>query len=53
MSEGGQGFEAPVLTSQPQTMEELVAQSMPGTSGIQGVSICRDLDVQGSDFCIQ
>lgn len=40
VSEGGQGFEPQVLTSQPQTMEELVAQAMPGTSGLQGVSVC-------------
>lgn len=39
VSEGGQGFEPQVLTSQPQTMEELVAQAMPGTSGLQGVSV--------------
>lgn len=39
MSEGTQGFEPQVLTSQPQTMEELVAQAMPGTSGLQGVSM--------------
>ncbi|KAG7176884.1 Longitudinals lacking protein-like 12 [Homarus americanus] len=32
VSEGPQGFEPQVLTSQPQTMEELVAQAMPGTS---------------------
>ncbi|XP_071551380.1 uncharacterized protein [Panulirus ornatus] len=39
VSEGPQGFEPQVLTTQPQTMEELVAQAMPGTSGIQGDSI--------------
>ncbi|KAK8745633.1 hypothetical protein OTU49_000299 [Cherax quadricarinatus] len=39
VSEGPQGFESQVLTSQPQTMEELVAQAMPGTSGIQGDSM--------------
>ncbi|XP_042222006.1 zinc finger and BTB domain-containing protein 7A-like isoform X2 [Homarus americanus] len=39
VSEGPQGFEPQVLTSQPQTMEELVAQAMPGTSGIQGDSM--------------
>lgn len=41
VSEGPQGFEPQGLTSgtQPQTMEELVAQAMPGTSGIQGDSM--------------
>ncbi|KAK3894146.1 hypothetical protein Pcinc_002087 [Petrolisthes cinctipes] len=40
VSEGPpQGFDPQVLTSQPQTMEELVAQAMPGTSGLQGDSL--------------
>ncbi|XP_066941653.1 broad-complex core protein isoforms 1/2/3/4/5-like isoform X2 [Macrobrachium rosenbergii] len=39
VSEGGQGFDHQILTSQPQTMEELVAQAMPGTSGMQGDSL--------------
>ncbi|XP_063598467.1 longitudinals lacking protein, isoforms H/M/V-like isoform X4 [Penaeus indicus] len=39
VSESQQSFDPQVLTSQPQTMEELVAQAMPGTSGIQGDSM--------------
>ncbi|KAK7080528.1 hypothetical protein SK128_026793 [Halocaridina rubra] len=35
VSEGSQGFDQ-ILSNQAQTMEELVAQSMPGTSGLQG-----------------
>ncbi|KAK8752151.1 hypothetical protein OTU49_012248, partial [Cherax quadricarinatus] len=35
-SSGPQGFDPQMLTSQPQSMEDLVAQAIPGSSGLQG-----------------
>lgn len=36
---GPTGFESQMLASQPQSMEDLVAQAIPGSSGLQGVCI--------------
>lgn len=36
---GPTGFESQLLASQPQSMEDLVAQAIPGSSGLQGVCI--------------
>lgn len=37
-STGPPGFDPQMIGSQPQSMEELVAQAIPGSSGLQGVS---------------
>ncbi|XP_050686867.1 longitudinals lacking protein, isoforms H/M/V-like isoform X7 [Eriocheir sinensis] len=36
---GPTGFESQMLASQPQSMEDLVAQAIPGSSGLQGNSL--------------
>nr|XP_045583240.1 longitudinals lacking protein, isoforms H/M/V-like isoform X37 [Procambarus clarkii] len=38
-SGGPQGFDPQMLSSQPQSMEDLVAQAIPGSSGLQGNSV--------------
>ncbi|XP_042227450.1 longitudinals lacking protein, isoforms H/M/V-like isoform X2 [Homarus americanus] len=38
-SGGPQGFDPQMLASQPQSMEDLVAQAIPGSSGLQGNSV--------------
>lgn len=35
---GGGGYDPQMMGSQPQSMEDLVAQAIPGSSGLQGVS---------------
>lgn len=45
-SDQGPGFDPQMLAaSQPQSVEDLVAQAIPGSSGLQGVSICNPLRV--------
>lgn len=40
-SDQGPGFDPQMLAaSQPQSVEDLVAQAIPGSSGLQGVIIC-------------
>ncbi|XP_071515038.1 uncharacterized protein [Panulirus ornatus] len=38
-SGGPQGFDPQMLASQPQSMEDIVAQAIPGSSGLQGNSV--------------
>ncbi|CAL4092745.1 unnamed protein product, partial [Meganyctiphanes norvegica] len=38
-SQGAQSFDAQMMSGAPQSMEELVAQAMPGGSGMQGNSL--------------
>lgn len=38
-STGAPGYDPQIMGSQPQSMEELVAQAIPGSSGLQGVSL--------------
>merc|ERR1739838_615106 len=38
-SQGAHGFDAQMMSGAPQSMEELVAQAMPGGSGMQGNSL--------------
>lgn len=43
-------FESQMLASQPQSMEDLVAQAIPGSSGLQGVSHSCHLFRQGVGY---
>lgn len=44
-SDQGPGFDPQMLAaSQPQSVEDLVAQAIPGSSGLQGVIICNCLE---------
>merc|ERR1711970_1208119 len=38
-SQGAHGYDAQMMSGAPQSMEELVAQAMPGSSGMQGNSL--------------